>query len=273
MAKSLSSQSAPTRRVLLVDDEQAILQVLKGMLEFDGLGVTTAVSGEEALERLRASAFDLLITDKNLPGVDGVELAHGARQMDPRIGIVLMTGYGSVESAQAVLGVVDAYFTKPFDLRTFRRSLLTILEHRCQPPPQEPPEPRPGSPRVLLIHPDARQRSRLASLLRGLRLEVQEGEVVDLELGSDALVIDTAACGHELVQAIWRRKGTQRNFPVVAVSRTASLDDSTKAISLLAGAHLLSSASDEQLSEALRRGLIPGEASHSSAAAPLSAAR
>lgn len=249
-------------QVLLVEDEPSVLHMLQGLLEHDGLNVTLATTGEEALARLRESTFDLLVTDKNLPGPDGVELARQARERHPDIGIVMMTGYASVESAQAVLGVVDEYFTKPFDLRTFRRALQGVLERRVQ--PLSPPAVAPERPNVLLVHKDAGQRERLAGLMRSLGLDVHEGELTRLDARPHALVIDTNACTADEARAMWQRSG--HDFPVVAISRAATIDGFTRAISLRARAHLVSSESDDQLREAFSRCLV--DALRRGAAAP-----
>jgi len=247
--------------VLLVEDEPAVLQMLKGMLEHDGLSVTAAESGEDALVRLRECAFDLLVTDKNLPGPDGVDLARWARERHPRIGIIMMTGYASVESAQAMLGVVDEYFTKPFDLRAFRKALKSVLERRAQAmtAESEGEEAARQGHRVLLVQPEERLRLRLKTLLDALGFEVQCCEATDLEQPADGLVIDTAVCGTEAVRAVWRQKAGPRDFPVVAFSRSSSLDGSTRAISLMARAHLVCTESDQNILDTLRRALTETE--------------
>jgi len=256
-----SPQTQRAWQVLLVEDEPAVLQMLKGMLEHDGLSVTAATSGEDALVRMRESAFDLLVTDKNLPGPDGVDLARWAREQHPRIGIIMMTGYASVESAQAMLGVVDEYFTKPFDLRAFRKALKSVLERRTQPgtSANEGEDANGQGRRVLLVQPDERLRSRLTQLLDGLGYTVQCCEVTDLEHPAEGLVIDTAVCAADAVRAVWRKKAGPREFPVVAISKAPSLDASTRAISLMARAHLLSTESDERTQDVLRRAFTEGD--------------
>jgi DNA-binding NtrC family response regulator len=256
----LTPQTPRPWQVLLVEDEPSVLQMLKGMLEHDGLAVTAASTGEDAMVRMREAAFDLLVTDKNLPGPDGIELARLARDQNPRMGIVLMTGYASLESAQEVLGVVDEYFTKPFDLRTFRGALKAVLERRAR-LASPPPRRHHNTSNVLLVSPDEGQRQRLTGLLSRLGIGVREAAVGDLEKEAaqpspGALVIDTSVCGTDAVRAVWRRKAGEGDFPVVAISRNATIDGSTRAISLMARAHVLASDSDERLLEVLRYGLL-----------------
>ena len=75
------------------------------------------VGDKTALQQLSSLAFDWLVTDKNLPSVDGIELARVARRRSERMGIILMTGFASFDSAQMLLGIADDYIAKPFQLR------------------------------------------------------------------------------------------------------------------------------------------------------------
>jgi DNA-binding NtrC family response regulator len=101
-------------RVLVVDDEPGVRSFLSGALETEGHEVDTAASGEEALTRLRARAFDLLITDLKMPGIDGLRLLEAALGLQPELPVIVVTAHGNVESAvQAMrLGAVD-YVQKP----------------------------------------------------------------------------------------------------------------------------------------------------------------
>jgi two-component system, NtrC family, response regulator AtoC len=101
-------------RVLVVDDEPGVRSFLSGALETEGHEVDTAASGEEALTRLRARAFDLLITDLKMPGIDGLRLLEAALGLQPELPVIVVTAHGNVESAvQAMrLGAAD-YVQKP----------------------------------------------------------------------------------------------------------------------------------------------------------------
>lgn len=107
-------------RVLLVDDEPAVLELLTEMLTRAGMSALTADSGERAVDiaegALKAKeSFDLALVDKNLPGIDGMETIQRLRQLQPSLPIMIMTGYSTTDSAvDAVnLGVVG-YVLKPF---------------------------------------------------------------------------------------------------------------------------------------------------------------
>jgi excisionase family DNA binding protein len=107
---------APQRaRVLLADDEPTICELLKTILDVTGSHIESAFDGMTALERLRASPFDLLVTDLRMPGMDGTALARGAKRLRPAIKIMIVTGQPSQSSAIDAVNIgVDGYLLKPF---------------------------------------------------------------------------------------------------------------------------------------------------------------
>jgi CheY-like chemotaxis protein len=124
------------QRVLVVDDEAVIRLMFKDLLgrEFD---IVEAVTGEEALVLLQSQTFDLVLGDKNLPGLSGLDLALKVKKQHPGLKFMLMTGYPSLVTAQqsVELGLID-YLTKPFDdIRVVRDKVRAALSAK-------PPEPR-----------------------------------------------------------------------------------------------------------------------------------
>src|ERR1017187_7369036 len=85
--------------VLVVDDEAVVLTVLREALRRGGYRVTTAASAEEAIDLMQKRRFDLVLTDKNLPGASGLDVLRVARTLNPAPAIVLITGYSSYDSA------------------------------------------------------------------------------------------------------------------------------------------------------------------------------
>jgi DNA-binding response OmpR family regulator len=86
-------------RILLVDDEASIRLTLGAMLKRAGYDVTSAESGTEAVERLERQAFDLLLVDLKMPGMDGMQVVAAARQRQPDLAIIVLTGHGSLDTA------------------------------------------------------------------------------------------------------------------------------------------------------------------------------
>ncbi len=117
--------------ILIVDDEPAQRQLLSGSLGKD-YAVTAAADGLEATQRLTARSFDLIITDERMPRMDGLALIRWAREHTPEIPIIVMTAYGSIETAVDAmkLGALE-YLTKP--LRSPDQLRLVVkkaLSHR-----------------------------------------------------------------------------------------------------------------------------------------------
>jgi len=105
------------RSILIVDDEQDMLDLLKRSLEPDlDCRVTTATSGEEALKRLAKDAFDLVLADIKMPGMDGLELLEIVKRNNPQQTVVMMTAFGQIDTAVNAMrsGAYD-FITKPFE--------------------------------------------------------------------------------------------------------------------------------------------------------------
>src|SRR5438034_1141735 len=86
-------------RVLVVDDEKAMVLALKGLLGKEGYHVETAGSGEEALRRIETGSFHVVITDLSMNGVGGMQVLEHARRVDPDLAVVMITAYGSEKIA------------------------------------------------------------------------------------------------------------------------------------------------------------------------------
>ena len=104
------------QRLLLVDDDEVFLRPLHRTLELAGYEVLPVQSGEEALDTLKSEDVDLVLTDKRLPGMDGVALVRHVKTDHPDLAVVVMTAYGTIESAVEAmrLGAED-YLVKPFE--------------------------------------------------------------------------------------------------------------------------------------------------------------
>jgi len=88
-----------TEKILVVDDEQSMTQFLGIVLRKEGYQVTTVNSGREALDRVKAENFDVVISDIKMPGMDGIQVLQGIKKHDGNIPVVLMTAYASQQSA------------------------------------------------------------------------------------------------------------------------------------------------------------------------------
>jgi DNA-binding NtrC family response regulator len=102
-------------RILVVDDEMIVCESCRRILEEEGYEVETALSGREAFEKMKASPFDIVITDLKMPGIDGMEVLKTFRKEYPDSIIIMITGFSTVETAVEAmkLGAFD-YIPKPF---------------------------------------------------------------------------------------------------------------------------------------------------------------
>jgi len=102
-------------RVLIVDDETAILDTLRILLKREGFAVETAVGGQQGIDRMHETRPDVLLTDVRMPGVGGLEVLLAARELDPSLPVILMTAQASLQTAiRAVNEGAYYYIQKPF---------------------------------------------------------------------------------------------------------------------------------------------------------------
>ena len=114
-ARQSPSSTGTRPRVLVVDDEATIRDLLSKTLALAEYDVDLAPDGRTALERLRIIPYDLLITDLKMPGVDGLTVIREARRLKADLPVIIITGYSNEASAiEAVNLGVSGYLTKPF---------------------------------------------------------------------------------------------------------------------------------------------------------------
>jgi len=103
-------------RVLVVDDEKDFVETLVKRLKGRGIEAVGITSGEQALELMMQSPFDVVILDIRMPGMDGISALREMKRVQPRTEVILLTGHATVETALAAVkaGAYD-YLTKPFD--------------------------------------------------------------------------------------------------------------------------------------------------------------
>ncbi len=112
-------------KILIAEDEKTQRSLLEGFLRKEGFGVEAVASGREALQRLERDLFDIALVDYKMPDLDGLQTLREIRRLYPDISVVMMTAYGTVETAVASIkeGALD-YLTKPIDLE----ELLLVLQ-------------------------------------------------------------------------------------------------------------------------------------------------
>lgn len=125
---SLKTPGSLPRRILVVDDEPVVSDSIRRVLQFDGHSVEVATGGEAALALLQDSFFDLVMSDYEMPGMKGDELAAAIKSRYPSLPVLLVTAYGEqLRSACHPLSAVDGILGKPFQLDELRQVIAALL--------------------------------------------------------------------------------------------------------------------------------------------------
>jgi len=125
------SQGVPVtekHKILVVDDQESMRVLLQDMLEVIGYEVTLAEGGEQALGILGESEFDLVLSDLNMPGMDGTALLRSIKSSRPDLPVVIITGYGTFHTEKRVMREgADGYISKPCTLSKIDKTLAAIF--------------------------------------------------------------------------------------------------------------------------------------------------
>jgi DNA-binding NtrC family response regulator len=199
-------------RILVVDDETSQREILRTILSAEGYAVETAPGGAEAIRRCQEKSYDLVLTDLRMPGTDGLALVERLPRDHPATLVILMTAYGSLDSAEQALkrGAFD-YLTKPLEreelLLTVRRAFERIHLSR---------ENR-------LLRQQLEERFRIEGIV-GSHFRMQEvfekiGKISNSN--STVLLIGESGTGKELIARIIHRQSQRHDRPFIAVNCAA----------------------------------------------------
>ena len=122
-------------RIIIIDDDKSIRQVLKTILEEEGYAVDTADTGKEAVLKTNEKVYNLALIDMRLPDIEGIDLILKIKDTTPRMRKIIVTGYPTIQNAmEAVNRQADAFILKPFDvervLQTIREQLMKQDEEK-----------------------------------------------------------------------------------------------------------------------------------------------
>ena len=121
------------KRILLVDDEKDFVEALAERLRNRDFDVTTAFTGEEALEKLKEYNFDVAIVDVKMPGLDGIETLKEIKKLKPLTEVLMLTGHGTVETAIEGMkhGAYD-FLMKPCEMDTLLEKIGDAYERKAE---------------------------------------------------------------------------------------------------------------------------------------------
>lgn len=119
-------------KIMLVDDEERFLKTTKKLIKKKGYDVLTALSGEDALEKLKLQNIHVVILDVKMPGMDGNQTLKAIKTLYPLVEVIMLTGHGTMESAIHGLksGAFD-YLVKPADIDEILEKAQEAYEKKC----------------------------------------------------------------------------------------------------------------------------------------------
>jgi DNA-binding NtrC family response regulator len=200
--------------VLVVEDKDSLRAMLEEMLRAEGWNVVGLPNGAQAVERLRSGErVDVVLTDWRLPGADGMAVLEAARAADPTLPVVVMTAFGSIETAVAAMkkGAED-FITKPVDPDLLRLLVARAIERRTK-----------GRESLLFAEAPSRQMPQIVGESAGLRTVRAETERV---ASTDATVLleGESGTGKELFARAIHMLSSRRDHPFVAINCAAIPD-------------------------------------------------
>ncbi len=197
-------------RVLVVDDDREMCELLRTQLERRDFEVHTHVSAEEALAGLAGRDFDAVVTDVRMRGIDGIQLCERLRQNRPDVPVLVVTAFGSLDTAVAAIraGAYD-FLAKPFEVEELAFRLERALQHRQL------------AEEVKRLR--ARELAPVGELLGESAALRQLRELVARVARSDApvLVVGETGSGKEIVARALHRHGPRPEGPFVALNCAA----------------------------------------------------
>jgi two-component system response regulator PilR (NtrC family) len=127
----MKSNTSTKTRILIVDDEPSMREFLEIMLEKEGYEVTAASNGLEAIKQCKRTPFDLVITDIKMPKVNGMEVLHKIRELNPNTRVIMITAFANLEGAIESMkeGAYD-YITKPFKIEDIKLAIENALKSK-----------------------------------------------------------------------------------------------------------------------------------------------
>ena len=186
----MNELEAPTGRVLVVEDDDEIADVLRRSLRQEGHEVRTAADGEEALEAARDFSPDLVVLDLGLPKLDGVEVCRRLRAGSD-VPILILTARSDTDDRVRGLDAgADDYLVKPFERAELQARLRALMRRR---PPRGSASMRVGD---LVLNPDTREVSRGD---RHIELTAREFELLEYLMRNQKLVISR----ERLLEEVW----------------------------------------------------------------------
>ncbi len=196
-------------RILIVDDELIMRESLAGWLERDGHDVQTSPSGEDALEKMKETRFDIFLVDIKMEGISGLDVLRHVKDNDPDVAVVMITAYGSIPTAiEAMKNGAYDYMLKPFDPNELGVLIEKIIRFQDQ------------TREMQFLRQEVKERTRFESMI-GQSKPMQE--IFDLicdvaPMDSTVLITGPTGTGKGLAAKAIHTNSPRRNGPFVTVN-------------------------------------------------------
>lgn len=196
-------------RALVVDDDQATLDLMRFQLEDEGFEVKTADTGQKGLDYVQEKEFDIILTDLQLPDFSGMEMVKRCKEISPDTEIIMITGFGSMEKAiEATKAGAFYYVEKPIDFE----DLLVLIEKAI--------ERRQQKAEIKELRGKLTSRTSYEGIIGGSRAMQDIYEVIESVAESDAsiLILGESGTGKELIANAIHYKSLRNKKPFVKVN-------------------------------------------------------
>lgn len=195
--------------ILIIDDEKAIRKTLSEILSFEGYQIDEAADGEEGLKKFSEKNYDLVLCDIKMPKLDGIEFLEKARQHNPDVPVIIISGHGNIETAvEAVKRGAFDYISKPPDLNRLLITLKNATEKQ-----ELVKETRTLKRKVTRVQ----EMVGVSPVMQKIRDTIEKVAPTDARI----LITGENGVGKELVARWIHEKSQRRNGPMVEVNCAA----------------------------------------------------
>jgi two-component system NtrC family response regulator len=200
------------KNILIIDDDASLRRILEYNLLEAGYAVTAAATGEEGLRLLQAERYSLVITDMNMPGIDGMEVLKGVKELSPETLVIIITAFGTIDVAVAAMkaGAHD-YITKPFNRDGLRLTVAKALQFSAL-----------EAENRKLRH-ELSDKSDFKTIIGNSAEMAKVFQVIEKVAPTEATVLITgeSGTGKELVARSIHARSSRSNAPFIAVNCSA----------------------------------------------------
>ena len=199
-------------KALVIDDDKAMLDLMNFHLDAEGFDVTTADRGKKGLSYVEENEFDIILTDLNLPDIDGIEMVRRCKEFSPNTEIIMVTGFGSVEKAiEATKAGAFYYVEKPVEFEELLILIEKAVDHKKQ------------AEEIRELRGKLSSRTSYEGVIGGSRAMQDIFEIIESVAESDAniLILGESGTGKEVVANAIHYKSHRSKKPFVKLNCAA----------------------------------------------------